>query len=54
MAALTPTELARWQAAYTAKREARRVQCQSPVTPANPITPRTPGQHLGTLRPRVR
>ena len=49
MAALTDKERAAWHRAYEAAREARRRYCTQPVTPANPITPRTPGQYVGTL-----
>ena len=49
MAALTETERQHWQRAYAQSRADRHRQCTSPVTPANPITPRTPGQYVGTL-----
>lgn len=54
MASLTAQEAARWRQAYEAARAARRQQCSSPVTPSNPVQPRTPGQFIGSLRWRGR
>lgn len=50
MAALTEQERQHWQRAYEQARTDRQKHCTQPVTPANPIQPRTPGQYVGTLR----
>lgn len=54
MVALTDTERTAWHSAYERQRVERERYCTQPVTPANPIIPRTPGQTIGTLRPTVR
>jgi len=43
MAALTETERLAWERATERAHEERRRYCTSPVTPATPIVPTTPG-----------